>query len=778
MSAADRSDETQPQIGPDEQDPIRSRFGVAGVGLPGDDADDDDHDDRDLDDDQGVVAPGPGDKVVATIPGSGLSEKTIKAAGIFWSGDAANRERLGWPENRPGSAAGIVIPYLNVPGYAKVRFDDPPAVSGQSTKPIRGGPHGEDWTTPKVRHQRYGSPAGATSHIYVPPRELCPLFDNDEEWLIITEGEKKALLVMQEGHPAIALPGVFNWHDAEARRVGWDQGGDQRRLHPELASLLSYPRCIALCFDAPDMDGENREVHRQAVMLAKTLVGAGHEVMVMYVPHQGGEKTGIDDYLMGEMNKGRQGLQAIWDLLCDASSVVPSEAVDELLWSRSKGRDVVPMQVTRLLRWATDWIGPGKALRAFAHSLVSKKLIAAEEVSRVLQLVETTRDRSGPTEFPALCEIFRNEKKRAIACGRQGVLEMDSRTHEVCIDRVPFGSDTDISGARERIARTLRPLGHTGRFDFRQREITDALMSVAAEHEFHPVQEYLKGLKWDGHPRIRQLQKDVMRLTAGPHTALNDMILRRWFVSAVARALNPGCKVDTVLILQGKQGVKKSSFFSTLAEPWFSDSPVDIDNKDGMMVLGRSWILEWPELESMSRARDQTTVKAFISSRKDVFRPPYGRTLVEVPRSSIFVGTTNEDEFLTDETGNRRYWPIGGCNEVFDLNLLQTWRDQLWAEAVHAHVAGEQWWLTDEEAALLDERLKDYERRDPWDEPILTLVAGKNEVTTAALLKSLNVGIEFQNRTAQMRVAACLKRNGFERGPRTKEGTRSWVRRG
>jgi len=99
-------------------------------------------------------------------------------------------------------------------------------------------------------------------------------------------------------------------------------------------------------------------------------------------------------------------------------------------------------------------------------------------------------------------------------------------------------------------------------------------------------------------------------------------------------------------------------FFSVLGGEWFTDSPVDMENKDGMLLLGKTWIVKLAELGSMARARNHTAVKAFISRQVDAYRPPYGRVTVEVPRTSVFVGTTNEDEFLTDATGNRRYWPI------------------------------------------------------------------------------------------------------------------------
>lgn len=762
------ADSAQTEAGVD----VRALFGVAGR-HDADELECEEPKARDWTDENDVV-PGPKDRQITAISGSGLSAKTIQVAGIFWSTDEQNRARLGWPDNRPGNAAGIVIPYPNVPGYLKVRLDEPPAQPGNSPKPVRVGPHGDEWTHPRVQRQKYASPSGEPTHIYIPPHELCPDLASPKQVLIITEGEKKALLLVQEGHPAIALPGVFNWHDAQHRRASWDDNEDERRLHPELALLLCERRTVALCFDAPDMDGSNPQVIRQGVLLAKTLQRAGHEVLVMYVPHAQGEKTGIDDYAVGESERGLQGV--IGELLDEAVPSVPSAALEELQERRKRGVEVTALQGTRLLAWAREWIGPGHALRHFARSLVTRRLVPVEEVERFLDLVESSRDRSGPTEFPSLCAIFRDEKKRVIACGRRGLLEMDSRTHEVFIDRVAFGADTDISSVRERISRALRPKGHKGRFDFHQREIADALTSVAAESQFHPVQEYLNGLVWDGHPRIKLVQHLVLQLQLGPNAALNGILLRKWFISAVARALNPGCKVDTVLILQGKQGVKKSTFFSILAGAWFSDSPVDVANKDGMMALGKSWIIEWPELESMSRARDQAAVKAFISSKCDTFRPPYGRTVIQVPRSSIFVGTTNEDDFLTDETGNRRYWILGGCDQVFEASMLEKWRDHLWAEAVAALKSGEQWWLTPEEEALLDARLTDYERTDPWDDEILPFVTRKNEVSTASVLGDcLKLGNESQNRAAQMRVAGCLKRNGFERGPKVK-GARTWVR--
>lgn len=367
-----------------------------------------------------------------------------------------------------------------------------------------------------------------------------------------------------------------------------------------------------------------------------------------------------------------------------------------------------------------------------------------------------------PTEFAALCDILRDAGQRQRAIGRAGELEMDVRTRQVTLDRKPFGHDVDLNVIRENLTKQFRPIGWSRRFEFTKEAAQDAMSLVASEKSFHPVQEYLTALKWDGQNRLALLASRVLGLEVTDRwSELNAVLLKRWFVSAVARAMRPGCKVDTVLILVGKQGRKKSTFFSVLGGDWFTDSPLDMEGKDGMLLLGKTWIYELGELDSMARARNQTAVKAFISRQVDDFRPPYARSTVAVPRTSVFVGTTNEDDFLTDSTGNRRYWPISGCNKTIDIDLLREWRDQLWAQAVQLYRDGEQWFLTDEEETRLTEKLRDHEKLDPWHEAIAAFVEGKAQVRTLEVLTHLQVPRERQTRAEDMRVAHTLKLLGF-----------------
>jgi hypothetical protein len=250
---------------------------------------------------------------------------------------------------------------------------------------------------------------------------------------------------------------------------------------------------------------------------------------------------------------------------------------------------------------------------------------------------------------------------------------------------------------------------------FPEERIHRCVAYCAEKHSFHPVRDYLEHLEWDGVQRIDRWLVDL----AGCEDSdgLSGPMGTRFLISAVARIFEPGCKVDTVLILAGEQGLKKSTAFAVLAsEAWFSDTSLDMSNKDAYQQLAGAWIYEHGELDSIKRS-EATAVKAFLSSRVDKFRPSYGRNIVEKPRQCVFVGTTNDDTFLADSTGSRRFWPRKVVRRI-DLAAIARARDALWAEAVHLYRAGEQWWLTDEEEAVRNDSAKQFEQGDPWEEAI------------------------------------------------------------
>lgn len=215
------------------------------------------------------------------------------------------------------------------------------------------------------------------------------------------------------------------------------------------------------------------------------------------------------------------------------------------------------------------------------------------------------------------------------------------------------------------------------------------LLSAARLNAYDPLAEYLNGLKWDGTARIDQFLVTYFGADDIDH---NRRVGRKWLISAVARALAPGSKVDTVLILEGAYGVGKSTALRVLGEPYFSDTKVTLGDKDSRLMVSRFWILEMAELAAL-RQQDSESLKAFFSAQSDAIRPPYGRRVEEFKRRCVLVGTTNSDDYLLEP--NRREWPVL-CGKI-NKAKLQTDRDQLWAEAVVAFKAGESWWLEDEE---------------------------------------------------------------------------------
>lgn len=227
--------------------------------------------------------------------------------------------------------------------------------------------------------------------------------------------------------------------------------------------------------------------------------------------------------------------------------------------------------------------------------------------------------------------------------------------------------------------------------------IAACISFAAKEAGFHPLRDYLDGLNWDGRERLSTWLERCLDAN-GPSQYLTA-VGKRFMVSAVARSMKPGCQVDHVLVLEGPQGIGKSETarILTVRPEWFADDMPDIHSKDAAIQLCGKWIIELAELAAVRRAEIEG-VKAFLSREVDVFRPPYGRRSVSVPRQCVFIATTNEALYLRDPTGNRRFWPVS-CGRI-DLDALRAECDQLWAEAVQLFHAGEQWHPTENECAL------------------------------------------------------------------------------
>lgn len=227
--------------------------------------------------------------------------------------------------------------------------------------------------------------------------------------------------------------------------------------------------------------------------------------------------------------------------------------------------------------------------------------------------------------------------------------------------------------------------------------ISRCVEAVAKDAEFHPVRDYLKGLEWDGKERISRWL--IRYMGARGEEQYLTAVGRRWLISAVARVMRPGCQADHALVLEGLQGAGKSRTARALAvrAEWFADRLPDIHTADAAIQLAGCWVVELAELAAVRKAENEA-VKGYLSRTHDNYRPPYGRYRVSVPRQCVFIGSTNESAYLTDRTGNRRFWPVA-CGDI-DLEIFEQDRDQLWAEAYQAYLNQEPWHLDSDEQRM------------------------------------------------------------------------------
>jgi len=292
-------------------------------------------------------------------------------------------------------------------------------------------------------------------------------------------------------------------------------------------------------------------------------------------------------------------------------------------------------------------------------------------------------------------------------------------------------------------------------FDPGDKNVVDAVMMLCYENSYHPVRYYLGGLVWDGVPRIK-------RMFTTYFGARDTLLTRR-----------PGTKFDTMVILEGAQGIRKSMAVRVLAgDKWFSDADLLTEPpKERALKMMGVWLYEIGELKGFSN-HDLAALKAFMSNQEDKARPPYGRAVQTFPRQCIFIGTTNPTDYLRDPTGNRRFLPIV-CGRI-DVEALARDRDQLWAEASVLEARGAKVYLPD---CLTHDATTEQDKRleaDPWED-LLTDVQGETYRTADGkavqrvpsawlLLEKLKIAADRNTPHLYTRLSNVMRRLGW-RGP-------------
>ena len=325
------------------------------------------------------------------------------------------------------------------------------------------------------------------------------------------------------------------------------------------------------------------------------------------------------------------------------------------------------------------------------------------------------------------------------------------------------GEQIDVNNAQSFIAQKLG-------YDASTEKCILAIHAIANQHAYHPVRDYLDGLKNQPELVDFDVLENMATLFFGNSDPLANKMMAKKLIGSVARVHRPGCKDDTLLVLQGKQGERKSTFLSVLATPdWFCDDIRDLDNKDELAKLSRNWILELAEVDYLMGRKEVESFKRFLSTTTDTYRPPYGRANIRIDRSCSFFATTNKSEFLADPTGDRRYWVVEVMQKI-DCELVATYRDMIWATALAAYERGDDWWLSEQEDISRSGSHSKYRESDPWVDVILggesklpTTSHGTGEyIRVEQIFVMLGLTPIQRDRKASNRVVKVLTELGFE----------------
>lgn len=560
----------------------------------------------------------------------------------------------------------------------------------------------------KGKPAKYLTPLGKTSEAFVP-----------EGSKVITEGFKDAMAgTLHGGIPTGAIAGVSHYRKALPQGCGY-----------------------SIVFDA---DGwSNPQVFANLIHAGKWCNGR----VVLLPEIEGQPHAGLCEYF--KAGHTAEDYRALLD-----SAQRPEDLLQE--WPEHWG-GVEPYKIVRLARMAACLAVLFLTLEegtAYIRRVADRHQSAGLRARELAAFAKKWRDRRQKTQN--LTTYQREHRLISNKFGRR--LAFNELTLQPELDGIPFKAEK---------VKAVLSLDHGVPLKSSREDLIDSILKVSETRSYHPVRNYLESVWNHWNPKLEPLT--VLNSLAKDYFGNDDptaqTLIRKTLISAVARVLKPGCKVDTATVLAGPQGYGKSQFWKTLASvDWFCDDFNDVDNKDHLLKLHEAWIIEWPELHGLTR-KEANRVKSFMTTARDRIRRPYGREAEWMARPSILVGSSNDKEFLTDSTGNRRWWIIEVAQKI-DIEKLKAERDRIWAAAVALYKAGEPWWLSEAEELAAEATRKQYEAVDAWHDAIASYLENKEQVSIAELFQQvLSIETGRLDNIVKSRVTNVLRRCGWESAP-------------
>jgi predicted P-loop ATPase len=312
--------------------------------------------------------------------------------------------------------------------------------------------------------------------------------------------------------------------------------------------------------------------------------------------------------------------------------------------------------------------------------------------------------------------------------------------------------------------------------NIKKEHVFQALLDYSHNHSINGPRDWFESLIWDGQPRISDFFPSIFGADPSPYTLAAG---RNFWIAMIARIYEPGCQHDHVPMIYGKQGIGKSQAFRMIAGPeWFGEASfAKIHNPNYLQILQGRLIIEFADLAGLSR-QDEEAVKKFITDRLDPYRTPYDRLDANHPRQCVFIGTTNRDQFSRDETGARRWWPIH-CKGNVSLSLIDKYREQFFAEAVHCYKQKEKWHIMPTDSTIIAQ--ESCREEDERESLISQYLVSRNSVTLSEVIVDCLKGNPLEISKHQISIGKCLRAIGFEKENNQKDVNgakkRLWVRK-